>query len=64
MHRGSTVRLEGAVRFARAGIAKVWFALFPYNSVGDIRPLERSLIPVAREWNEKHGMEKLLNKQK
>jgi hypothetical protein len=61
--RGSKVRLRGAVRFAEEGIAKIWFALFPHNSVAEIRPLEQTLIPVADEWNKSHGLGQLLNKQ-
>jgi len=62
--RGSTVRLEGAVQFAKAGIARVWFALFPHSGVAEIRPLEQTLIPVAEDWNKSHNLGQLLNKQK
>jgi hypothetical protein len=62
---GNSVRLHGSARFAKEGIAKVWFALFPHNSpdVAEIRALERALIPVARKWNEVRGLRHLLNKQ-
>lgn len=64
--RGSRVRLEGAVRFAREGIDKIWFSLLPLDqskgaSLEEIRKLERALIPVAEEWNEKHQYCRLLN---
>ncbi|HEV3482592.1 MAG TPA: hypothetical protein VGR97_09715 [Candidatus Acidoferrales bacterium] len=61
---GSTVRLEGAVQFAKAGIAEIWFALFPHATVAEIRVLEQALIPVAEKWNENRGLGKLLNKQR
>lgn len=59
--RRSTVRLEGAVRFATEGINTVWFALFPANDLERIRPLEKALIPVANAWNLQAGMKPLLN---
>lgn len=58
---GSTVRLEGAVRFATEGVSKVWFALFPANEADKIRALEKALIPVANAWNVQAGMKPLLN---
>jgi hypothetical protein len=62
-YRGSTVRLEGAVQFAKAGIESIWFALIPHASVADIRALERKLIRIGNEWNEFHSPGLLLNKQ-
>ena len=58
---GSTVRLEGAVRFATEGIGKVWFAVFPVSDTNKIRPLEKALIPVANAWNLQAGIKPLLN---
>lgn len=60
---GSTVRLEGAVRFAREGIDKIWFALFPHANLAEVRALEQKLIRVAEEWNESRGLRPLLNIQ-
>jgi hypothetical protein len=62
-HRGSTVRLEGAVQFAKAGIESIWFTLIPHANVTDIRDLERKLIKIGNEWNELHSPGALLNKQ-
>lgn len=59
----STVRLNGAARFAEEGIGDIWFALFPHANVKDIRKLERALIPVAEAWNALHGYRRLLNIQ-
>jgi len=58
---GSKVRLRGAVRFAKEGIASVWFALFPHNSKAEIEELERALVPVAEAWNYRRGLPPLLN---
>src|SRR6266849_7406580 len=60
--RSSKVRLDGSVRFAKEGIAKVWFALFPHATVAEIRALEQALIPVAEKWNNRRGLLPLLNK--
>jgi hypothetical protein len=59
--KGSEVRLRGAARFAREGIAKVWFALFPHQSATEIEALERALVPVAEAWNRRRHLESLLN---
>jgi hypothetical protein len=59
--RGSEVRLRGAVRFAKEGIAGVWFALFPHNSPAEIEDLERALVPVAEAWNHRQSLRPLLN---
>ena len=59
--RGSKVRLRGAVRFAKEGIARVWFALFPHNGLAEIEELERALVPVAEAWNVYWGLQPLLN---
>lgn len=59
--RGSEVRLRGAVRFAREGIAGVWFALFPHNRPAEIKHLERALVPVAGAWNHRRSLRPLLN---
>ncbi len=61
--RGSRVRLEGAVVFARQGIEDIWFALLPMASAADAKQLEDGLIPVAQRWNSEHGHPPLLNKQ-
>jgi hypothetical protein len=61
--RNSTVRLEGAVDFAKHGINNIWFALFPADDVNAIRLLEKRLIKIAYAWNLEKGFEPLLNKQ-
>ncbi len=58
---GSKVRLRGAVRFAEEGIADVWFALLPHNDPAEIEELERALVPVAEAWNNRRGVQPLLN---
>lgn len=60
-YRGSKVRLRGAARFASEGIDKVWFALFPHTERNEIVRLEKSLVPIAEEWNRRKGFESLLN---
>jgi hypothetical protein len=60
-YRGSEARLRGAVRFAKEGIERIWFALLPHNSPAEIERLERALIPVAEAWNAKWGLDLLLN---
>lgn len=59
----STVRLEGAVAFARAGIEDVWFALLPAEDEDPVKDVEEALIPVAASWNREHGRPELLNVQ-
>ena len=59
-YRGDA-RLRGAVRFAKEGIERVWFALLPHNSPTEIERLEQALIPEAEAWNAKCGLELLLN---
>jgi hypothetical protein len=61
--RGSTVRLEGAITFARHGIEGIWFALLPIPDPDAVRPLERRLIPVADAWNRSRRYPPLLNLQ-
>jgi hypothetical protein len=58
-----SVRLDGAARFAKEGIGKVWFALMPGGAAEQIDSLEKALIPIAREWNLRNGMAPLLNVQ-
>jgi hypothetical protein len=60
---GSTVRLEGAVAFARHGIDGIWFTLLPVSNEETIRPLEEQLIPIADKWNQEKGHPRLLNVQ-
>lgn len=57
----STVRLDGAVAFARAGIDDIWFALMPADYADDVKTVEEALIPVAASWNREHGHPELLN---
>lgn len=59
----STVRLDGAVAFARADIREVWFALLPAGENDEVKAVEETLIPVAAEWNREHGHPELLNVQ-
>lgn len=63
-YRGSTVRLEGALRFAQEGLDQVWFALLPHDNPKQIKALEDALIPVANEWNLGRHYLPLLNKSK
>jgi len=58
---GSTVRLQGAVRFAKEGVDRVWFTLFSHDDPTEIEELERHLVPVAEGWNHRHGFLPLLN---
>jgi hypothetical protein len=53
--------LRGSVRFAEAGIADVWFALLPHDDRENIHRLEQRLIPIAENWNRRHGLASLLN---
>lgn len=57
----STVRLKGAVRFAKEGISTVWFVLLPASDACKIREVEKVLIPVANAWNLQSGRGPLLN---
>ena len=57
----STVRLQGAVTFARHGIEGIWFTLIPIKNTESVDPLEQSLIPVADAWNRSRGYPALLN---
>lgn len=57
----STVRLDGAVAFARAGIDDVWFALMPADRADNVKDVEEALIPVAASWNRERGHPELLN---
>lgn len=61
-YRTSTVRLNGAVRFAREGLDSVWFYLLPTEDPDQILPLEKALVPVAQGWNRERGLAPLLNK--
>lgn len=61
--RGSTVRLDGAVAFARQGIEGIWFSLVPVSEVARVRLLEQHLIPIANQWNRAHDYPALLNAQ-
>ena len=60
-HSGS-IRLQGAVAFAKYGLNTVWFALFPSDDPNTIDYLEKKIIPVANDWNINNGLEPLLNK--
>lgn len=62
-YRSSTVRLVGAVGFARNGIDGIWFTVLPISKPEQIRLLERQLIPIANEWNLQRGYPPLLNVQ-
>jgi hypothetical protein len=59
----STVRLKGAVAFARSGIEGIWFTLLPVSDPDTVRSFERALIPAACEWNSSRGYPLLLNAQ-
>lgn len=59
----STVRLDGAVAFAQAGIDDVWFALLPADDADNVKAVEEALIPVAARWNREDGHPELLNVQ-
>lgn len=59
--KGSTVRLQGAVRFAEEGIDKIWFTLLPHSVTSEIASLEPALVEVAESWNRAHGLRRLLN---
>ena len=61
-HPGSTVRLQGALRFAEAGIDRIWFTLLPHTVSSEIQELERLIVPVAEAWNLSRKFEPLLNK--
>lgn len=61
-YHGSTVRLDGAVAFARAGVNDVWFHLLPTRA-GDIaETLEPLLIDSCNVWNARRGFDRMLNK--
>jgi hypothetical protein len=59
----STVRLKGAVDFARHGIQGVWVALLPIQQRELISSIEEHLIPVANEWNLARKYPSLINIQ-
>jgi hypothetical protein len=59
----STVRLDGAVEFARVGIQNVWFHLLPINNIGnDVLDSEQALIYYCNEINKSNGYKQMLNK--
>jgi hypothetical protein len=57
----STVRLQGAVDFARHDLNTLWFTLFPMDDVSLIKKFEGMLINAGNEWNLERGLEPLLN---
>lgn len=59
-YRGA-VRLRGAVAFAKHGINEIWFVLFPHNNSDEIVASEKAIVPVAQEYNRRHGYPELLN---
>jgi hypothetical protein len=62
-HGGSTVRLRGAIDFARHGAEGIWFTLLPISEAQALRSLEKRLIPVANAWNLRRDYPALLNLQ-
>ncbi|MGE0374673.1 MAG: hypothetical protein AB7I48_09375 [Planctomycetaceae bacterium] len=60
-YSGSTVRLDGAVMFARCGVEHVWFHLFPVRDGNCTPELERILMSFCASWNEEHGFGPMLN---
>ena len=63
-YRGSTVRLDGAVDFARYGPEGIWFAIFPVTESRPASALESEWISATEHWNASHGHPPLLNKFK
>jgi hypothetical protein len=57
----STVRLEGAARFAQEGLERVWFTLLPHGNSDDISLLEKLLVRSGQRWNDRAGIRELLN---
>jgi hypothetical protein len=60
----STVRLQGAVDFARHGLNTIWFSLFPIDEKNPelTKRIEENIIPIANNWNLKNDLDPLLNK--
>ena len=61
MERNSNVRRQGAIRFAKEGVSKIWFALLPHDNQAEIKVLEPSLVSIAEERNQELGLRSLLN---
>jgi hypothetical protein len=59
----STVRLQGAVDFARHGLDTIWFSLFPLDEKNPelVNIIEETIISVANNWNLENGLAPLLN---
>lgn len=64
-YRSSSARLHGAVAFAQHGIEGIWFSILPVrvSERALVRDLEKSLIPIANDWNRSRGYPALLNVQ-
>jgi len=60
-NRRLRVRIEGSARFAREGLADVWFALFPITDGRSIEAVEGVLIAAVNDWNRAKGIAPLLN---
>ena len=60
----STVRLQGAVDFARHGLNTLWFSLFPIDEKNPelVSRIEEEIISVANNWNLKSDFDPLVNK--
>ncbi len=60
----SSVRKDGAKKFAEKGTEYIWFILFPVIDKSLISILEVILIKVANDWNIKDNKGELVNKDK
>ena len=60
-YHGSTVRLDGAVMFARIGIARVWFHLLPVDDIDDVLDIERVLIHFCNRLNKGNNYPQMIN---